>query len=99
MMGVASHLKRKNNLSFEVFTMMKIKLSQKQSNYLKMSLLGIALCGSFQASANATATSPVSTLTTESATLANVYNNIFPVSIGASVFSVGMMLWKRVAYA
>jgi hypothetical protein len=78
---------------------MKITLSKKQSDHLKMAFLAIALCGSFQGVASATATSPVTTLTTESATLATVYNNIFPVSIGASVFSVGMMLWKRVAYA
>ena len=47
----------------------------------------------------AQAINPIDTLETEVAKLSDVYDTIVPVAVGATVFAMGMLLIKRVAYA
>lgn len=44
-------------------------------------------------------TTPVDTLKTETGKLTGVYDAVVPLAIGSSVFSIGMLLLKRVAFA
>jgi len=45
------------------------------------------------------ATSPIDDLQTETDKLSDVYDDIVPVAVGAAVFSIGMMMIKRVAFS
>ena len=72
----------------------RLKISRSDAVFLSVLTAGLVLCSGAYAQ-----NSPIDDLETETAKLTDVYDSIVPVAVGAAVFSVGMMMIKRVAFS
>lgn len=76
-----------------------MSISKKVASGVGLTLGGLVLSLGIAASAHAEGTTAIDELETEAAKVTGVYDSVLPLAIGSSIFGVGMVMLKRIAFA